>query len=76
MKEGKKVKKAREFAIKAHEGQKRKFTFAPYIVHPASVAQKVLMSPYADENMVCAAWLHDIVEDCAGYTIGTIRREF
>lgn len=55
--------RAREFAAAAHHGQKRKYTFDPYIVHPAAVAALVRAVPHTEE-MLAAAWLHDTVEDC------------
>lgn len=51
------------FAAKAHDGQTRKFTGAPYITHPAEVATIVATTPGATAEMVAAAWLHDVVED-------------
>ena len=70
------VEKARVFATAAHAacGQLRKYTYEPYIVHPAEVASIVASVPHTDE-MVAAAWLHDVVED-TGVTIETIRAEF
>lgn len=58
------VEKAKEFAKKAHESidQRRKYTNEPYIVHPAEVASIVASVPHTQE-MVAAAWLHDVVED-------------
>lgn len=55
---------AAKFAARAHAGQLRKWTGAPYITHPARVAGRAILSPDADEAMVCAAWLHDTMEDC------------
>lgn len=55
--------KARKFATKAHEGQKRKYTNENYVVHPAEVAG-IVESVGGDEEMIAAAWLHDVVEDC------------
>lgn len=59
-----KIDRARAFAAQAHEavGQRRKYTGEPYIVHPAAVA-KLVASVTDDEDMICAAWLHDVVED-------------
>lgn len=53
---------AAEFALKAHGDQKRKYTGAPYIEHPAAVADIVRSVPHT-EAMLAAAWLHDVVED-------------
>jgi (p)ppGpp synthase/HD superfamily hydrolase len=70
------VERARVFATAAHAavGQVRKYTFEPYIVHPAEVA-KIVRDAGGSEAMVAAAWLHDTVED-TGVTIETIRAEF
>lgn len=56
---------ARYFAIAAHEavGQKRKYTDKAYWTHCEAVARMVKETHGTDENMVCAAWLHDTVED-------------
>ncbi|MEM7612925.1 MAG: HD domain-containing protein [Pseudomonadota bacterium] len=56
--------KARVFARQAHASidQRRKYTNEPYIVHPAAVA-KLVSDVTDDEDMICAAWLHDVVED-------------
>jgi (p)ppGpp synthase/HD superfamily hydrolase len=70
------IQKAKEFAKMAHEEvqQVRKYTSEPYIVHPASVA-KIVASVTNDEAMICAAWLHDVVEDTP-YTISEIKLHF
>ena len=70
------VERARVFATAAHAAvaQLRKYTNEPYIIHPAEVASIVRSVPHTDE-MVAAAWLHDVVED-TGVTIETIREEF
>jgi len=70
------VDRARVFATAAHAavGQVRKYTFEPYIVHPAEVVSIVKSVPHTDV-MLAAAWLHDVVED-TGVTIETVRAEF
>ena len=70
------VEKARVFATAAHAavGQVRKYTFEPYIVHPAEVADIVAAVPHTDE-MLCAAWLHDTVEDTS-VSLVDIQKEF
>lgn len=55
--------KARRFASEAHKTQVRKYTGEPYIYHPAEVADLVRTVPRTPE-MLAAAWLHDVVEDC------------
>jgi len=52
-----------EFAVKAHDGQLRKYTGEPYIVHPIEVAQ-IVASVTDDCECICAALLHDVIEDC------------
>lgn len=70
------VVRARVFATAAHAavGQVRKYTFEPYIVHPAEVA-KIVRDVGGTEAMIAAAWLHDTVED-TDVTIETVRAEF
>jgi (p)ppGpp synthase/HD superfamily hydrolase len=67
------IQKAIDFAIKAHEGQKRK-SGEDYVVHPLLVATIThYFNP--DEKVVTAAILHDIVED-TDYTIWYIKDYF
>jgi (p)ppGpp synthase/HD superfamily hydrolase len=54
---------AMDIALRAHDGQKRKYTQEPYIVHPFAVAGLVA-STGADDYSIAAALLHDVVEDC------------
>lgn len=60
------ISSAEAFATAAHAavGQQRKYTSEPYIVHPRAVVE-IIRRPYisASWEMVCAAWLHDVVED-------------
>jgi (p)ppGpp synthase/HD superfamily hydrolase len=67
---------AQLFAIRCHGeiGQLRKYTGEPYVVHPATVAEIVRSVPHTEE-MLCAAWLHDVVEDTPT-TIDQIRDLF
>ncbi len=51
-----------DFANSAHRGQKRKYTGEDYIEHPIAVAKRI-KTDYGNENMVCAALLHDVLED-------------
>jgi (p)ppGpp synthase/HD superfamily hydrolase len=59
-----KIVAAAQFARMAHDGQTRKYTLRPYIMHPARVAGRVILLDDVTEDVVCAAWLHDVVEDC------------
>ena len=70
----KQLDKAIQFATKAHEGQIRKYTGEPYIVHPLAVMEIVKTVNHTVE-MLMAAVLHDTVEDC-DVTIQDIDREF
>lgn len=54
--------KAYLFARKAHNGQYRK-TGEPYIIHPVEVAI-ILSELHMDLQVLTAALLHDVVEDC------------
>ena len=60
------IYKAKLFAISAHDSinHRRKYTDEPYHVHPERVA-KILMSETKDEEIIAAAWLHDVIEDVA-----------
>ena len=69
------VERAIEFATKAHEGQVRKGTTRPYIVHPLEVG-KIVATMTDDEEIISAAILHDTVEDCEGVTVEGLAKEF
>lgn len=56
------VTKAYMFAYEKHFGQKR-LTGEDYINHPLNVAF-ILTEIYADSSTICAALLHDVIEDC------------
>lgn len=61
-----KIKKAFEYAASLHEGQFR-LSGEPYISHPVSVAV-IVAELGLDTDSICAALLHDTVEDCADKT--------
>lgn len=67
--------KAKLFAIKAHKGQIRKSDKEkPMIIHPINVAN--ILSEYGyDDNVVAAAYLHDVIEDTK-YTKEDLLKEF
>ena len=69
------VDDAIEFATKAHEGQFRKGTRRPYIVHPIEVAD-IVSTMTKDEEVICAAVLHDTIEDCRGITQDVLKLRF
>ena len=56
--------KAVDFAIKAHEGQKRKKSVIPYIYHPLNLACHALSMDIKEDEIVAACMLHDVIEDC------------
>ena len=59
-----KIKKAYAYAEKAHRGQVR-ISGEAYIIHPLNVAY-ILTGLHLDDETICAALLHDVVEDtCA-----------
>ncbi len=60
-KETEKIRKAFEIADEAHKNQRRR-SGEPYIIHPVAVA-KILCDMGMDADSVCAALLHDVVED-------------
>ena len=57
-----KIKRAYAFAAELHEGQFR-VSGEPYIMHPVSVAE-IVAQLGLDTDSICAALLHDTVEDC------------
>lgn len=63
-----------EFARKAHGEQQRKYNEELYIEHPKRVAEIVKTVPHTTE-MICAAYLHDVVEDTP-VSIEDIQRKF
>lgn len=55
------VEKAYNFAVEKHKGQKRK-SGEPFVNHPIQVASIIAEMEF-DVDSICAALLHDIVED-------------
>ena len=53
-----------DFAVEKHEGQRRKRASVPYIAHPFTLACHALAMGFADDEIVAACILHDVVEDC------------
>ncbi|MCD7891109.1 MAG: bifunctional (p)ppGpp synthetase/guanosine-3',5'-bis(diphosphate) 3'-pyrophosphohydrolase [Ruminococcus sp.] len=68
-----KIITAYEFAAKAHKGQKRS-SGQDYIIHPLAVAY-ILLELGMDTDTICAALLHDVVEDTP-VTLEEIRKRF
>jgi guanosine-3',5'-bis(diphosphate) 3'-pyrophosphohydrolase len=67
------VRRAFEFAAKAHDGQQRR-SGEEFINHPFGVA-KICAELRLDEQTISAALLHDVVED-TGVSIAELREEF
>ena len=68
------VSEAIAFAVKAHDGMRRKKSEAPYILHPIEAAV-IVGTMSDDQNLIAAAVLHDVVED-AGITIEEVEEKF
>ncbi len=71
---GKLLNEAIIFAVRAHEGGKRKGSDLPYIVHPLEVLA-IVATMTDDEAVLAAAVLHDVVEDTV-YTLTDIEKNF
>lgn len=69
------IEKAIAFATQAHEGQVRKGTSRPFILHPLEVG-KIVASMTKDEEVIVAAILHDTIEDCESVTEDGLRETF
>lgn len=70
-----KIRSSYIYASELHSGQFRN-SGEPYIVHPIAVAE-IVAALGLDTDSICAAFLHDTVEDCSDKTdITIIEREF
>ena len=68
------VSEAIAFAVKAHDGMRRKKSESPYVLHPMEAAV-IVGTMSEDQNLIAAAALHDVVED-AGVSIEEIEEKF
>jgi len=71
------IERACEVAARCHQGQMRR-SGDPYITHPVAVAMILARLDDAgevDDQTLCAAILHDTVEDTP-YTLAALRRDF
>ena len=68
------IQKAFNFAKYAHKGCRR-LSGEPYIMHPIAVAQIVCSEIGLGSTSICAALLHDVVED-TDYTVEDIENMF
>ena len=62
------------FAVKAHDGMRRKRAKVPYILHPMEAAA-IVGSLTDNQEVIAAAVLHDVVEDTP-ITIEEVREHF
>lgn len=69
-----KIERAYRFAKAAHAGVRRR-SGEPYILHPIAVAQIVISELGLGSTSICAALLHDVVEDTE-YTRDDIAANF
>ena len=56
--------KAVDYAVEAHEGQRRKRSATPYIYHPLNLACHALAMNITEDEVIAACMLHDVIEDC------------
>jgi hypothetical protein len=68
------LRRAYDVAARCHQDQKR-YSGDPYITHPVAVMRILAQLDTADDQMLCAAILHDTVEDTP-YTMTELRRDF
>ena len=68
------IRKAYQFAYQAHDGIRRR-SGEPYILHPIAVAHIACKDIGLGSTSICAALLHDVVED-TDYTVEDISNLF
>lgn len=68
------IERAFRFAKKAHGGIRRR-SGEPYILHPIAVAKIASQEIGLGSTSICAALLHDVVED-TDYTVEDIEQQF
>ena len=68
------IERAFKFAKEAHKGIRRR-SGEPYILHPIAVAKIASQEIGLGSTSICAALLHDVVED-TDYTVEDIERHF
>ena len=59
-----KEKEAWDFAKELHKGQVRKFINKPYFIAHVQKVNGIAKQYTTDEDILCAALLHDTIEDC------------
>ncbi len=68
------IRLAFDTAVDAHKDQRRK-SGIPYVLHPIAVAKIVASEIGLDATSICAALLHDVVED-SSYTLNDLQQLF
>ena len=68
------ISEAIAFAVKAHDGMRRKGGEAPYVLHPLEAAV-IVGTMTNDQEIIASAVLHDVVED-TNITIEEIESRF
>lgn len=68
------IERAYQFARSAHAGVRRR-SGEPYIMHPIAVAKIASQEIGLGSTSICAALLHDVVED-TDFTVEDIRQHF
>ena len=68
------VSEAMVFAVRTHDGMRRRQSNLPYILHPMEAAA-IVGSLTDNQEVIAAAVLHDVVED-AGVTMQQIEERF
>jgi len=54
---------AKKFAHEKHKNQKTRNMTSPYSDHLEGVVSRLKNLGITDKNILCAAWLHDVIED-------------
>lgn len=69
------VLSAKKFAQEKHKNQKRKDGITPFSDHLEGVVNRLKNLGITDKNILCAAWLHDIIEN-TNVTFNEINERF
>jgi len=69
------VSNAKKFAHEKHKNQKRKDGITPFSDHLEGVVNRLKNIGITDKDVLCAAWLHDIIEK-TDVTFDQIRERF
>ncbi len=69
-----KIQEAFEIANRIHKNERRKLTYAPYMVHPFGVF-KTLTQYTDDEDTLCGALLHDTIENDENYSVEKLQKD-